>query len=167
MTTRQNTTGESADHGAAAVSRYLDATGVAYDLLEHRATYSAAEDARATGTAPAEEAKVLLVRAANGYRMAVIPASDRLDLHKLRGLLDESGLRLATEQEMAADFPQFEVGAIPPFGALLPALEVLDRKLLECDRIVCAGGDHRHSVKLDPREVVRVADPLVVDVCED
>lgn len=50
-----------------------------------------------------------------------------------------------------------EVGAAPPIGPMLPRAEVVDRRLLEEDRIICAGGDHRHSILLDPREVVRIA----------
>ena len=56
--------------------------------------------------------------------------------------------------------------ALPPFGPLLPAPEVVDVRLLYHDRVVCAGGDHRHSLSLDPRELVRVAEPRVADVCE-
>jgi len=31
---------------------------------------------------------------------------------------------------------------------------------------VCAGGDHRHSITLDPRELLRVTEPRVADLCE-
>ena len=45
--------------------------------------------------------------------LAVIPASQRLDLHKVRELLGASGaLQLATEAQMAEDFPTLEVGAV-------------------------------------------------------
>jgi Ala-tRNA(Pro) deacylase len=154
--------------GVDAVVGYLRDAGVSHEVLEHEPTYSASEDAAATGTSPAEEAKTILLRSGDRYRVAVLPASARLDLRKVRELLDESArLRLATEEEMAADFPQFEVGAVPPVGAILPAPEVVDRRLLDCERIVTPAGDHRHSVRLDPREIVRVADALVADICED
>ena len=150
------------------VTRYLDDAGLRYEVIEHPPTYTALADARTTGTNPSEEAKTMLLRADGGYRVAVIPASERLDLRKVRDLLGEQRpLRLATEAEMRDDFPQFEVGAVPPIGPALPALEVLDRRLLDCDRIVCAGGDHRHSLKLDPRDVLVLANPHVADVCED
>lgn len=100
--------------------------------------------------------------------LAIVPASERVDLHKLRGLLGASkSLRLATEKEIAAAFPMLEVGAVPPIGPMLPRAEVVDRRLLKEDRIICTGGDHRHSVFLDPRDVVRIADAKVADVCID
>ena len=86
--------------------------------------------------------------------MAVIPASHRLDLHRVRELLGAtSHLRLATEAELAHDFPMFDVGAMPPLGAMMPMPEVIDVHLLYHERIVCAGGDHRHALRIDPRDL--------------
>ena len=37
-------------HGIAAVTAYLDGEGVGYEVVEHRPTFSAAAEARASGT---------------------------------------------------------------------------------------------------------------------
>jgi prolyl-tRNA editing enzyme YbaK/EbsC (Cys-tRNA(Pro) deacylase) len=63
-------------------------------------------------------------------------------------------------------FPAFEVGALPPFGPLIPAPEVVDVRLLYHERILCGAGDHTHAVSIDPRELLRVAEPQVADICE-
>lgn len=84
-----------------------------------------------------------------------------------RRLLDGSHhLRLATEQEIQIAFPAFDVGAMPPVGALLPLPEAVDVRLIYRDHVVCAAGDHRHAVRLDPRDLVRLAEPRVGDLCE-
>jgi Ala-tRNA(Pro) deacylase len=155
-------------HGIEALKEFLDERGVAYEPVEHEQTFAAAAEAEAAGVPPDHAAKTMLLRDGEDYRLAVIPASHRLDLHKARDVLEASGhLRLATEEEMSADFSAFDVGALPPFGPLLPATEVVDRRLLEHDRILCTGGDHTHSVLLDPNEIVRVSEATVADVCED
>jgi len=155
-------------HGIEALARFLDERGIAYETVEHERTFSATAEAEAAGVAPDHAAKTMLLRDGDDYRIAVIPASRRLDLHKVRDALGASAkLRLATEEEMSADFGDFEVGALPPFGPLLPAPEVLDRGLLEHERILCTGGDHRHSVLIDPNEIVRTADAKPADVSED
>jgi Ala-tRNA(Pro) deacylase len=153
-------------HGIEAVRRWLDAERVAYEVLEHAPTYTALADAEATGVPPASAAKVLALRHGERYRLAVIPAPRRLDIERVGELLGEGDLRLASEAELEADFPLFEVGALPPLGPLLPAPEVVDVRLIYRDRIVCPGGDHRHSLALDPRELIRVTEPLVADICE-
>ena len=154
-------------HGVAAVAAFLDGEEVPYEVVDHRPTFSAAAEARASGTEPREAAKTLALHDRDGYRMAVIPASHRLDLHRVRELLGAtSHLRLATEAELERDFPMFDVGAMPPLGPMMPMPEVVDVHLLYHDTILCAGGDHRHALQLDPRDLVRLCEPRVAAICE-
>ncbi len=151
-----------------AITDFLDGAGVAYEVVEHPTVLSANAEARATGQSPEVVAKTVVLHDGLVYAIAAIPASRRLDLHKLRELLGASRqLRLATEAEIASDFPTLEVGAVPPFGPMVPAAAVIDRELLTHERILCPAGDHRHSVLVDPREVVRVTAGQTADVCED
>jgi Ala-tRNA(Pro) deacylase len=161
-------TSQSEARGIDLVHRYLEEQRVAHDVVDHEQTSSAAQEARAAGVPPDHAAKTMVLRDGEGYRLAVIPASCRLDLHKAREALDASAhLRLASEPEMEADFASFEVGALPPLGPMLPAPEALDMRLMDHKRILCSGGDHRHSVLVDPRDLARVGEATVADVCED
>ena len=154
-------------HGIDAVTAFLDAEGVSHEVVEHRATFSAAAEARASGAEPREAAKTLALRDHDQYRMAVIPATHRLDLARVRELLGcSSHLRLATEAELEQDFPMFDVGAMPPLGPMMPMPEIIDVHLLYHERIVCAGGDHKHSLRMDPRDLLRVCEPRVAAICE-
>jgi Ala-tRNA(Pro) deacylase len=150
-------------------TRHLDEAGIAYEVVEHEQAFTAASEAVASGVRPGNAVKSVLLHDGDGYRLVVIPASDRLDLGKVRDLVDTSRgkLRLVTEDEMAADFSQFELGAIPPLGEMLPAPEIVDRRVLEHDQVLANGGDHTHSVLLDPNDIVRASDAQVADVCED
>jgi prolyl-tRNA editing enzyme YbaK/EbsC (Cys-tRNA(Pro) deacylase) len=154
-------------HGIAAVTAFLDSQGVRHEVVEHRPTFSAAAEARASGAEPREAAKTLALHDRDGYRMAVIPATHRLDLHRVRELLGASShLRLATEAELERDFPMFDVGAMPPLGPMMPMPEVIDVHLLYHDQLLCAGGDHRHALRVDPRDLLRVCEPRVAAICE-
>lgn len=150
-------------------TRHLDQLGIAYELVEHDQAFTAASEADAAGVLPENAAKSVLLHDGERYRLAVIPASDRLALAKVRDLLDtsRSSLRLATEEEIAAELPEFELGAIPPLGEMLPAPEIVDSRLLAHERVLCNGGDHAHSLLLDPNDVVRVSEARVADVCEE
>ncbi|HEX2411493.1 MAG TPA: YbaK/EbsC family protein [Solirubrobacteraceae bacterium] len=156
-----------APHGIDAVAAFLDAQQVSYEVVDHRPTFSAAAEARASGAEPREAAKTLALHDRGGYRMAVIPASHRLDLGRVRELLGAtSHLRLATEAELERDFPMFDVGAMPPLAPMVPMPEILDVHLLYHERILCAGGDHGHALRLDPRDLLRVCEPRVAAICE-
>jgi Ala-tRNA(Pro) deacylase len=152
--------------GFAAVTEFLEREGVPYEVMEHERTQTAAAEARAAGVPPADVAKTVVLRDENGLRLAVIPASERLDMHKLKEALGSRGLRLVTEREMAEELDEFEVGAVPPFGSMFNALELVDERLLAHDRILCCGGDHEHAVLVDPRDVVKAGEARVADICE-
>ena len=158
----------SAQTGLHAVTGYLERLGMAFEVIQHERTQSAAAEARAAGMPAEDVAKTVVLRDEGGYRLAVIPASRRLDLCKVRDVLGEArGLRFVTEEEMASDFDAFEVGALPPFAPMVEAVELMDERLLDHDRILCSGGDHEHGVLLDPLDLVRAGEARVADLCED
>jgi prolyl-tRNA editing enzyme YbaK/EbsC (Cys-tRNA(Pro) deacylase) len=74
-------------------------------------------------------------------------------------------LRLATEDEIAARFGGFDVGATPPFGAVLGVPEIVDRHVLDHESVVCSAGDHQHAVKLRSDALLTVGAGTVADVC--
>jgi len=153
---------------AEAVAAYLEGQGVACELIEHEPTLSATAEAKVAHLPPDQVAKTVVLHDGAAYVVVAIPASDRLDLHKLRDLLGATRhLRLATEDEIARDFPTFEIGAVPPFGPIMPTAEVIDSSLVTQQRILCPSGDHRHSMLIDPHEVVRITAARVADICED
>ena len=96
----------------------LDRAGVGYELLEHRRTESGMAEAYALGVSAADVAKTVILDTTSGRVRAVIPASERVDLRKLADTLDENRHRihLMSEERLAQDYPEFELGAVPPFA---------------------------------------------------
>ena len=150
---------------AAQLETYLRGHGVSFNLIEHARSESAAAEARAAQLPAEQTAKTVVLHTPDGYRFAVIAASDRLDLHKTAAALGLSHheLRLATEADMAADFPAYEIGATPPLGPDTPA-ELIDPRLLDYGHVLCPAGDHEHSLKLDPADIARLTRALTVDL---
>lgn len=152
--------------GIALVTRFLEDHGLPYEVLEHEPTLSAVAESRAVGADPAATAKTVALHDRGGYRLAVLPASQRLDVRRARELLGASHhLRLASEQELREDFGDFELGALPPFATgSLP--EIVDVNLLEHERLVCAGGEQRRSVVIGALDLLRLTEPRVADICD-
>lgn len=147
---------------------YLDENGVGYEVVEHPERFTAAAEARASGVSPADAAKEVVLESGGTYVVAVIPASERLDLEKVRVSLEaEERPSLVSETEIAARFSEYEVGALPPFAPIHQLPEIVDRRLLEHDRVLCSGGDHRHSLRVDPSDIVRLGDASVADLCQE
>ena len=91
----------------------LAEAGIAYELLPHRRTMTAAAEAEALDIEPSQVAKTLVLTTPAGFVLAVLPASERLDLRKVRAFLDTKGVELASEETLTGAYPEFELGAVP------------------------------------------------------
>jgi Ala-tRNA(Pro) deacylase len=138
-----------------AVSEHLEKRGVSFEAISHDETYTSVDEARALGIAVDEVLKAVLLQTASGYRLAVIPASRRLDMKLVEQAVADKHARLATEQELARDFPAYELGAFPPLGSLLSMPIYVDPEAMEHDTIVFAAGSRTESVKVRTEDVFR------------
>jgi Ala-tRNA(Pro) deacylase len=145
----------------------LDALHVRYELLHHPRTTTAASEARALHVPDADVAKTIVLVAPHGCVRAVVPASARLGVKKVQDLLEEYSLEPAGEPDLARLFPEFELGAVPPFGGVRRDLAVLDRSLLARAAVVVEAGTHEESIRLSPEDLVRVCDARVADIRRD
>src|SRR5437867_12358786 len=123
-------------NASAQLESYLREHDVSFEVIEHARTQTATAEAEAAHLPPGQTAKTVLLRTPYGYRLAVVSAADRLDPHKAAEVLHLSrkDIRLATETDMADDFPTYAVGALPPLGPDTPA-ELFDRRLLDYSRV--------------------------------
>jgi Ala-tRNA(Pro) deacylase len=147
----------------------LEEAGVAYESLSHAHTESAAAEAEALRVSPGEVAKTLVATTPIGYVRAVLPASERVDMHKLREVLHVPGkqLRLATEEELARDYPEFDLGAVPPFGGSREEPVVIDTRIMEREAVVLEAGSHEESVRIATEDLRKLTHARVADICQD
>jgi Ala-tRNA(Pro) deacylase len=150
------------------VTGFLDQAGVDHDVLEHAHTERAADEAAALGIEPEEVAKTLVLVSPSGYVRAVLAASERVDLHKVAGVLGVAGkkVHLASEEDLASDYPDFELGAVPPFGGREDQV-IVDERLAERDSVVLEAGSHDRSVRLKAADLVRLTRAQVADICKE
>jgi len=146
----------------------LDRESIAFELLPHPHTESASEEAVALGIDPHEVAKTIVLATGRGYLRAVIPATERLDLHKVRDLLDLHEVpHLATEEELSAAYPAFELGAVPPVGGPAGDRVVVDRTLADRESIVIEAGNHNESVRVGTTDLLVLAQAEIGDLCHE
>ncbi len=73
----------------------------------------------------------------------------------VRKAVADSHARLATEEELEHDFPEFELGTLPPLGSLLGAHAFVDPEVLENETILFAGGTQTQSMKVRAEDLFR------------
>lgn len=145
----------------------LDRAGVQYELLPHSRTESAAAEAEALSVDPRDVAKTLVLTTPEGFVRAVLPATDRLDLRKVRELLGTKEIELATEEQMAEAYPEFEVGAVPPIAGSRGDRVLVDLGLGKREWVVFDAGGHEQSVRVRSDDLVRIAGAQLADLCRD
>jgi Ala-tRNA(Pro) deacylase len=108
----------------------LDEAKIPYDVYNHALAYTAQEIAAKQHVSGNELAKVVMLETDDELVMGVIRGNDKIDLPTVEDSLGVHRVRLATEAEFIARFPECEIGAMPPFGNLFgvkvfvdPALE--------------------------------------------
>lgn len=104
-------------------------------------TNSIIENARAAHVPGGLVAKCVLLEDEQGYVMAIVPASCRVNLERLE---QETGrqLELATEPELAEIFVGCEKGAVPPIGHAYDIQTAIDESLLRLPEMYFEEGDH-------------------------
>jgi Ala-tRNA(Pro) deacylase len=146
----------------------LASRGLGFELLPHVRTLTAGEEAAALHVPREQVAKTVVLATGNGYVRAVLPASERLDLHRARELLGKGKqVRLATEEELVGAYPMFELGAVPPFGGPVGDRVVVDRGLAEQRWVVIEAGTHSESVRIQMEDLVSLAGAELADICAD
>ena len=150
------------------VTTVLSDAGVEYEVLSHAHTERAADEADALGLPLAAVAKTLVLTAPVGHVRVVLPASERIDLRKARGHV-EGGKRvhLATEEELARAYPEFELGAVPPFGGASGDRVLVDSRVAEQRSVVLEAGSHERSVRLQTAGLLALTEAEIVDICKE
>lgn len=146
-----------------ALKEYLDDEEIQYDTIAHPVDYTAQEIAGAIHIPGKRMVKAVILKADDQYIMCVLPAIHLIDLDKLKNLSNTKSIRLADEAEIAKLFPEYEVGAEPPFGHLYGLKVYCDKSLEDEDEIVCNAGTHTDVFRMKFADYRRLANPIVTD----
>lgn len=145
-------------------TEHLSKRGIRFEVLPHARTTSALEEARVLGLDAEEVVKTVVLDIATGHALALVPASRRLDLDLVRAALDDPTARLADEAELERDFPEFELGAMPPLPSLLHVPVVIDPHVLHHRAITFSSGSQRESVRTAPHRLFTGADITITPI---
>jgi len=120
------------------------------------------------GVLPQTVAKTLIARDEEGVHIrAVVSASGRVSIPKLANAVSATNLAVLTEGELISAYPQFELGAVPPFGGPAGDRVVIDRSLTDHDHVVFDGGVHDTSLRMRTDDLIAVADAQTADIAAD
>jgi prolyl-tRNA editing enzyme YbaK/EbsC (Cys-tRNA(Pro) deacylase) len=153
------------------IVKLLQAADCWYETFEHAPVRTSEEAARTRpGYTLHQGVKAIICstkgKSGNRFLILVFPGDRKFDSKRVRTALGASGVRFATEEEVASLTDGVVPGAVPPFGNLF-GLEVLaDASLFENERIVFNAGDQRFSVAMRSADFRALEQPGVGDIVQ-
>jgi Ala-tRNA(Pro) deacylase len=151
------------------IKEILDNARVEYTHLthEHVSTSEDAAKIRGTNLEDAAKAIILKVQSRDGafqFIQAVIPANLRIDLKKLKLLLDSKNVALASPDEVLEQ-TGCTIGSVPPFASALFNIPMyMDESVLKKDLIVFSAGTHNDSIQMKAQDYFEILEPKIVEI---
>jgi len=144
------------------LKEYLDNENVRYVSLKHSQAYTAQEVAATAHVSGKELAKTVMVKIDGEMTMVVLPASSQVDLRRLQEAVGSRDVELAAEQEFEDDFPDCELGAMPPFGNLYGMKVFVSPALRQEEEIAFNAGSHSELIRLTYKDFDRLVHPTPI-----
>lgn len=140
---------------AVTVQDHLSRESVRYEVISHEHTRDSSHSAQAAHIPGDQLAKCVILEDREGYLMAVLPATHKVDLGAVHRQLNRR-LGLATDREIADLFKDCEPGAIPPLGRAYGMKTILDVSLMGSHDIYFEAGDHVALVHVTGKDFLRL-----------
>jgi Ala-tRNA(Pro) deacylase len=148
------------------ISGFLSGRGVNFDIFTHAEAFTAVEEARKLGIEAGDVAKVVVIRYQDRMALLVLPARSHADMKAVREALGDHQVRLATENEMSRELPNYAPGTVPPFGELVGAPLYLDAHLAEHETVVFGAGTHTDSIRMRTSDLRTLGPHTIVEICQ-
>jgi prolyl-tRNA editing enzyme YbaK/EbsC (Cys-tRNA(Pro) deacylase) len=148
------------------VARALEELGLQVDIVQFPdSTRTAQEAASAVGTTVGQIVKSLVFVADGEPILLLVSGSNRVDPDKVSRVLGKQIERADAETVRLAT--GFAIGGVPPVGHRRRLLTLIDRDLLDYERVWAAAGTPNAVFAIDPRDLVRATGGQVVDLKEN
>lgn len=132
---------------AGRLKAYLESSGIPYEVVSHPRTATSSESAQAAHITGKRVVKSVLIHREEGYLLAAVPSTHRIDLGTLQDLAG-ARLGLAGETEIGEIFPDCDLGAVPPIGDAYGVEVILEEGVSDLPEVYFEGGDHTTLIRV-------------------
>ena len=143
----------------------LNKNNISFKLFEHEPTPTSKDAARVRGTKEEQGAKAIILRSKGQFYLCVLPGNKKIDLKKLRLIIKQKSLSLATREEVIK-VANCVPGEVPPFGNLFKIKTFVDKSLLKNEEIAFNAGLMTRSIGMKTLDFLKIVNPTVEDFIE-
>lgn len=145
----------------ARLASFFDERKIPFKADMHPEVFTAQQAAQASHVPGRAFAKAVIVNVDGKVQMAVLPATERVDLRRLQECLGAKKVRLASESEFAPLFGDCDIGAMPIFGSVYGVPVLVAKELTESPEIAFTAGTHRDVVRVQTKDFLAAEKPKV------
>jgi len=145
-----------------ALREFLDRNRIKYVVISHSPAHTAQDIAASAHIPGREMAKTVILRLDDRLAMAVLPASELVDLELLADAAFAQKVELADEEEFGDRFPDCQLGAMPPFGNLYGMDVYVADSLAEDEEIAFNAGSFTELVRMAYSDYARLVKPRIL-----
>lgn len=145
---------------------FLEKHGVDAQIIDTgEETASVAASSEILGLSRRKIAKSIVFQSDIGVIVALMRGDQRVSENKLADAMGAKEVQLANP-EAVRKMTGYSVGGVPPVGHKRDKdlIYVMDRKLLECDRVYAGGGDSKSQLSIKVKDIIQLVNPKVADV---
>jgi Ala-tRNA(Pro) deacylase len=132
----------------ARLTEFLDSKHAKYVTIKHSPAFTAQEIAASARIPGKQLAKTVVMKMDGELAMVVLPASSHVRVQALKEALGSREIEVAEEREFKDEFPDCEIGAMPPFGNLYGMKVFVSQELREDEEIAFNAGSHTELIRL-------------------
>lgn len=148
------------------IVEYLKSHGATFEQIHHAPAGSVEEYQRTLRTRLEQQAKALFIRfkktGSKGFVVAAMPANKKADLNQIRKELVANEVRLGTKEQLE-NTTGCTYGELPPLGKFFSLQLLMDKELLNEEKIYFNAGSLSFSVVISPAEIVRMEEPVLFE----
>jgi len=135
----------------------LEERGIGYRLLHlPERAYTVDDVVRLAGVERREVCKTILLmgRESGEPLLVIVPGDRRMNIAKIEEIVGEK-LRFARPEEIK-EITGYEMGALPPYGHKRRIRTIVDRSLLEQERVNFGSGRHNLGVEIRAEDLSKI-----------
>lgn len=150
------------------IKHFLDINSIPFNHLTHKTIPRDSLGASIIrGTNFEDGAKALILETKSGKIIqAVVPANFRIDIKKLKKLINEKNLSLVSP-DTVLELTGCVVGSVPPFGILWKIPVYFDKSLLSKKEVVFSAGTKEDSILIDPNKLATINEAIIEDIIKE
>ena len=146
------------------IKEFLDGNKVKYTMVSHSPAYSAQEVAASVHIPGRQLAKTVIVKLDGRLAMAVVPATQEVDMIHLRSAAGATFAEVADTSEFVDRFEGCQLGTMPPFGNLFGMETYLEQDMAKQEFIAFNAGTHTEAIVIPFADYRRLAHPMLAHI---